>query len=88
MAKQNIYCLYDVVDACYTQPFYFARTDGTIARSITAMFHNETKKCEERGVPSPNINEYRLYRLGTFDDETGDLTVDSSKPTIAFNTQE
>lgn len=85
MAKQNVYCLYDCVDSCYTQPFYFARTDASIARQLSAMFVNENKKNKERGFSEIDINEYRLYRLAEFDDETGVLVPEPSAHTVPFN---
>lgn len=87
MSVQNIYSLYDTVDCAYTQPFYFARTDASIARQLTAMFANEAKRAVERGVSAPDINEYRLYKLATFDDSTGEL-VPVERVVIPFNAKE
>jgi len=63
----NIYAIYDAQVDAYSQPFY-SQTNGSALRAFSDHVN-------EAGTPAnKHPADYFLAQLGTFDDQTGEIT--------------
>ena len=69
--KLNIYSIRDSKISAYSQPFY-SHTNGSALRAFADHVNDKTS------APNKHPEDYELFHLGTFDDETGEIT--SVKP--------
>lgn len=63
----NVFAVYDSAVSAYTQPFY-SHTNGSALRAF-ADHVNDTSS-----APNKHPGDFSLFHLGTFNDETGELT--------------
>lgn len=65
--KLPVFCVHDVKAACYMQP-WTTTTDAVAARD----FARSVNASDGRPTPmSMNPEDFTLFRVGVFDDETG-----------------
>lgn len=69
----NLYGIYDTVDTAYQMVTYH-RTDQAAIRAMKNQF----------GKMNINMNDIRLMKLGTFDDETGEIIPLTSPTNVAI----
>ena len=62
----KIYAIHDITAELYTQPFY-AVNDQTAIRSASNLVHNPGTTFYD------NPEDFRLYLLGTYNDETAEI---------------
>lgn len=60
----NMYAIFDTKADMYNQPFMFT-TNGQAIRAFSDL------ACDTNSFISKHPDDYRLYRIGTFDDATG-----------------
>ncbi len=65
--KTQIYAIYDTASAVYQRPM-FARADGEIMREFQNICVDKEHPCGQ------HPEDYSLFRLGIFDDQTGKVT--------------
>lgn len=67
--KVNVYAVFDEAAKAYMQPFTRA-TDGLAIRDFTAAVNDtSTTMCQ-------HPHQFTLFKLGTFDDNTGEIRSD------------
>lgn len=64
-----ICAVFDTAIQAHAQPM-FVSADGQATRSFT----NEVNRADEKNVLYTNPNDFELYHLGLFNDETGEFT--------------
>jgi len=65
--KTQLYAIFDTASGVYSKPL-FARADGEVTREFQTL-------CTDAEHPyGQHPEDYSLYRLGIFDDQTGKLT--------------
>lgn len=70
--KLNVYSIYDTKANAYAQPFY-SQTDGSAIRAFS-------DHANEKGTPAnKHPDDYILFRIGTYDDETGVISDDEHR---------
>lgn len=74
--KQNAYTIKDAKSNTYGVPF-FSVNDGTASRSFTQAAQDENTTISQ--FPE----DYSLYKLGEFDDQSGEIK--SNAPTFIMN---
>ena len=78
MSIKNIYAIYDQKAKAYTPPFVHA-TDGLAVRE----FQDAIKS--GRTPMSEYPEDFRLFRLGHYDDETGQIVNEGNGPQIVID---
>lgn len=74
--KVKVYSIFDVKVGAYNQPF-FAQSDGAAVRMFTDTVNGPVDpKTGMKNHIAAHPEDYRLDRLGTFDDEFGALVSD------------
>lgn len=76
----NIYSIYDLQIRAYSQPYY-SHTNGSALRAFSDHVN------DPQSQPNKHPEDYQLFHLGTFNDETGELTP-TTKPTMIGNATE
>jgi hypothetical protein len=71
--KLNVYSLFDSAAKAYTQPF-FAHNDGLAIR----MFQDNVNSEQENNI-SKHPDQFTLFKIGEFDDATGEIKTDVVK---------
>lgn len=66
--KTNVYAVYDSAIKSFMAPF-FMQTDGQAIRAFS-----DTVNAVPPTLVSKHPEQFTLYNLGTFDDESGELT--------------
>jgi len=70
--RTQLYSIFDKAAGIYTKPL-FARADGEVMREFTNL-------CTSADHPySDHPEDYSLFRLGIFDDQTGKLTDEANE---------
>ena len=64
----NVYSIYDSAAKAYTQPF-FMHNDGLAIRA----FQDNVNSKEENNI-SKHPDQFTLYKIGSYNDETGQIT--------------
>lgn len=64
--KLNIYAIYDTATGAYMRPF-FMQSDGQATRAISDLVQDENHEVGK------HPEDYSLFRVGIFDDNTGTL---------------
>ena len=77
--KLNAYAIYDLVAQNFNRP-YFLKTDAQATRS----FSDEVNRPSEDNSLYKHPNDYQLFRLGEFDDDTG-LIVPETHPVMVVS---
>ena len=75
--KLNVYVLKNTLSNLYASGFELYPNDNYASVTVADILH-ESKK---------NLNDYQLFRIGTFDNETGHLSSDVSQTLINFDTR-
>lgn len=66
MQKLNVYSIFDEKGLCYGNPFYFCH-DGEALRAFSDLVQDSKSRV------ALHPSDFKLYRLGSFDDRTGGL---------------
>lgn len=66
----NVYSVYDIKAEAYLPPF-FLRTDAEAIRSFTSA------SLDENHPFCKHSDDYALFRLGSFDDDDGELVAET-----------
>lgn len=75
--KVKIYSIFDIKVSAYSQPF-FAMSDGAAVRMFTDTVNGPVDpKTGMKNSISAHPEDYRLDRIGVFDDENGSLVSDT-----------
>lgn len=74
----KIYAIYDTQAKAHLQPF-FAATDGIAIRSVQAALDDKNSNFAK--YPQ----DFTLYNLGSFDDQTGIISAKDPELVISFN---
>lgn len=70
--KTQLYAIFDTAAGIYTKPI-FARADGEVTREFQSL-------CTSNDHPyGQHPEDYSLFRLGIFDDQTGKLTDEANE---------
>lgn len=69
--KLHAYCVYDRKALVYNAPF-FAVSDGSAARSFSDLANDKST------TVGRHPNDYVLFRVGSFDDASGQLLSDTA----------
>ena len=64
--RLNVYTIFDSASAAYMRPF-FLQSDGQAMRSFTDIAQNADHEIGK------HPEDYSLYRIGTYDDQKGEL---------------
>jgi hypothetical protein len=64
---KNIYSVYDSAAKAYMQPFYCSQ-DGEAVRLVEGNVNSQ-----EDSIISRNPDQFTLFKLGKFDDQTGQI---------------
>ncbi len=73
--KLNIYAVYDKVAQAYKQPLIFQNRDEIVVRMMKNTLLDDRESSEFKNNPL----DFAIYRLGKFDDNTGEITSDIAK---------
>lgn len=65
--KLNIYAIKDAQISAFSQPFY-SHTHGSALRAFTDHVN------DPQSAPNKHPEDYALFHLGAFNDETGELS--------------
>ena len=76
--KLQMFSIYDTVSKLYARPF-FDINDSTAKRNLRAAINDPKSGLSE------NINDYRLYLIGEFDDQSGSFTLADHSPAYIDN---
>lgn len=76
--KLQMFSIYDTVSKLYARPF-FDVNEATAKRNLRAAINDPKSGLSE------NINDYRLYKIGYFDDQTGDFELVDHSPVYVDN---
>lgn len=76
--KLQMFSIYDTVSKLYARPF-FDVNDATAKRNLRAAIRDPKSGLAE------NINDYRLYHIGEFDDQSGSFTLADHSPAYIDN---
>lgn len=68
----NCYSLFDSVDGAYGT-IMLHRSDARAAKTVSDTFTMKNKEASAKGYPETPITDYRLYKVGSFDDTSGSL---------------
>lgn len=71
--KLQMFSIYDTVSKLYARPF-FDVNEATAKRNLRAAIRDPKSGLAE------NINDYRLYLIGEFDDQSGSFTLAEHSP--------
>lgn len=63
----NVYAIHDAAINAYSQPFY-SHTNGSALRAFSDHVN------DANSGPNKHPQDYSLFHLGTFDDQTGALS--------------
>ncbi|UPW40945.1 nonstructural protein [Sigmofec virus UA08Rod_6051] len=76
--KVKIYAIFDAKVGAYSQPF-FSLSDGAAVRMFTDTVNGPVDlKTGMKNSVAAHPEDYRLDRIGVFDDENGTLVSDTS----------
>jgi len=76
--KLNAYCIYDEKAEAYNTPFFFNH-DGQATRAfMDQAINQESMICQHPG-------DFKLYRVGSFDSESGKLEDDNKQPVFLMS---
>lgn len=75
--KLNVYVLKNTLSNLYASGFELYPNDNYASVTVADLLH-EGKK---------NLNDYQLFRIGTFDNESGRLSSDETHTLINFDTR-
>lgn len=73
--KLQMFSIYDTVSKLYARPF-FDINESTAKRNLRAAINDPKSGLVE------NINDYRLYLIGEFDDQSGSFTLVDHSPSF------
>ena len=76
--KLQMFSIYDTVSKLYARPF-FDINESTAKRNLRAAINDPKSGLSE------NINDYRLYLIGEFDDQSGSFTLADHSPAYIDN---
>lgn len=76
--KLQMFSIYDTVSKLYARPF-FDVNEATAKRNLRAAIRDPKSGLSE------NINDYRLYHIGDFDDQTGEFSLVDHSPAYIDN---
>ena len=76
--KLQMFSIYDIVSKLYARPF-FDVNEATAKRNLRAAIRDPKSGLAE------NVNDYRLYHIGEFDDQSGTFTVADHSPVYVDN---
>ena len=76
--KLQMFSIYDTVSKLYARPF-FDINESTAKRNLRAAIRDPKSGLAE------NINDYRLYHIGEFDDQTGEFSLVDHSPAYVDN---
>lgn len=71
--KLNIYSIYDVKIAAFSQPYY-SHTNGSALRAFADHVN------DPQSQPNKHPEDYQLFHLGSFDDNTGEILATKPAP--------
>jgi hypothetical protein len=74
--KLNIYTIFDTKTAIYNYPF-FQHSDGEATRTFGDLCNDENTRIGQ------HPEDYHLYRIGTWNDKTAEITQDDHQEIIA-----
>ncbi len=73
LVKLNVYSIFDNASGLYSRPF-FTQADGEAVRHFSDI------ACDDKHPVGMHPADYTLFRLGIFDDVTGNLTDELNSP--------
>ena len=76
--KLQMFSIYDTVSKLYARPF-FDVNEATAKRNLRVAIRDPKSGLAE------NINDYRLYHIGEFDDQSGSFTLVEHSPAYVDN---
>lgn len=69
----NIYSIYDSAAKAFLQPFFMA-ADGQALRAF-----QDNVNSDEESIIKKHPEQFTLFKIGTFDDQTGTITADQKQ---------
>lgn len=69
----NAYSIKDMIDGTFGD-ILLARSDERCKRTFLDQVARRNRQLKEQGFPEVNLNEYQLWRIGTFEDTNGRLS--------------
>ena len=76
--KLQMFSIYDTVSKLYARPF-FDINESTAKRNLRTAINDPKSGLAE------NINDYRLYKIGEFDDQSGSFITVEHSPVYVDN---
>lgn len=76
----NMYAIHDTTAKSWAAPF-FQRTDVAAIRAMAAAVNTE----DRNNQLFTNPEDFNLYHVGTFNEETGTVSADSDMPKLIVN---